>query len=52
MEEELKKLTLDVVLGGILMNGYFDVAQDQILLQYFKKLKFKVRWIRLGLIAQ
>lgn len=40
MEEDLKKLTPDVVLGGILMNEYFDVAPDEFVLPYFRRVKY------------
>lgn len=50
IEEDLKKLTAEVVPGGILlMNGYFDTAQDECMLPYFNKPSAKVKWVRFGL---
>lgn len=50
LEDDLKKLTTEVVPGGILlMNGYFDVAQDDCMMPFFKEPSAKVKWIRFGL---
>lgn len=50
VEEDLKKLTVEVVPGGILlMNGYFDVAQDECMMPFFKEPSAKVKWVRFGL---
>jgi proline-specific peptidase len=50
LEDDLKKLTAEVVPGGILlMNGYFDVAQDDCMLPFFTEPSAKVKWIRFGL---
>ena len=50
LEDDLKKLTAEVVQGGILlMNGYFDVAQDDCMLPFFTEPSAKVKWIRFGL---
>lgn len=52
IEGDLKKLTPKVVPGGILlMNGYFDTAQDEIMMPYFKEPSAKVKWVRFGLSA-
>ena len=52
IEEELKKLTPETVPGGmLLMNGYFDIAQDECMLPFFKKQSAKVKWVRFGLSA-
>ncbi|TVY30620.1 L-amino acid amidase [Lachnellula hyalina] len=50
IEEDLKKLTVEVVPGGILlMNGYFDVAQDECMQPFFNEPSAKVKWVRFGL---
>jgi L-proline amide hydrolase len=50
LEGDLKKLTAEVVPGGILlMNGYFDIAQDDSMVPFFKEPSAKVKWIRFGL---
>ena len=50
VEENLKNLTTETVPGGILlMNGYFDAAQDECMLPYFKEPSAKVKWVRFGL---
>jgi proline-specific peptidase len=50
MEEDLKKLTAEAVPGGILlMNGYFDLAQDECMLPFFKEPSARVKWVRFGL---
>jgi hypothetical protein len=52
IEEELKNLTPETVPGGmLLMNGYFDVAQDECMLPFFKEPSAKVKWVRFGLSA-
>jgi proline-specific peptidase len=50
VEGELKKLTPEVVPGGILlMNGYFDTAQDECMMPFFKEPSAKVKWVTFGL---
>jgi hypothetical protein len=52
IEEKLKKLTPEVVPGGILlMNGYFDTTQDECMQPFFKEPSAKVKWVRFGLSA-
>lgn len=50
LEDDLKKLTAEVVAGGILlMNGHFDIAQDDCMVPFFKEPSAKVKWIHFGL---
>lgn len=50
LKDRLKKLTAEVVPSGILlMNGYFDIAQDDCMPPFFKEPPAKVKWIRSGL---
>lgn len=52
IEGQLKKLTPEVVPGGmLLMNGYFDIAQDECMLPFFLEPSAKVKWVRFGLSA-
>jgi len=50
VDEDLKILTPEVVPGGImLISGYFDVAQDEGMVPFFKEPSAKVKWVRFGL---
>jgi len=35
----------------LLMNGYFNVAQEECMLPYFKEPLVKVKWMRFGISA-
>jgi proline-specific peptidase len=48
--DELKKLTPEVVPGGmLLMNGHFDLTQDEVIQPFFDEPSAKVKWIRFRL---
>lgn len=49
MEGKLHKLTPDVVREILVVNGYFDVAQDECMLPFFREPTAKVKWVRFGL---
>jgi proline-specific peptidase len=50
--KELKNLTTELVPGGILlMNGYFELAQDECMQPFFTEPSAKVKWVRFGLSA-
>jgi hypothetical protein len=52
VEKDLKKLTVELVPGGILlMNGYFDLEQNECMLPFFTEPSAKVKWVRFGLSA-
>lgn len=52
IEDKLKNLTVGTVPGGMLLiNGYFDLAQDECMMPFFKEPSAKVKWVRLGLSA-
>ena len=50
IKEQLKKLTPEVAPGGVLlMNGYFEIAQDEGMMPLFRVPSAKVKWVRFRL---
>jgi pimeloyl-ACP methyl ester carboxylesterase len=50
--KDLKKVTPKTLPGGMLViNGYFDQAQDEAVLPYFKQPSAKVKWVEFALSA-
>lgn len=48
--EDLKKITAKTVPGGLLvMNGYYDEAQDETTVAYFTKPSCRTKWVRYAL---
>jgi len=52
IKDDLKKITPTTVPGGILVvNGYFDEAQDECVAPYFMQPIARVKWVRFALSA-
>ncbi|KAK5129831.1 hypothetical protein LTR08_002768 [Meristemomyces frigidus] len=50
ISEQLKKITAKTVPGGMLiMNGYYDEAQDETCVPYFVKPSCRTKWVRYAL---